>query len=609
MQATRNTYHHGGGSTARFSQTRASRPNRKVNFSIPAKRRRCLEVANDARQKSLSWLKHSIALSVGALCATLTFAQTLNPWYLHEMPSVERVMKDTQAGDPVETAARHMGAFLQLKKIIEDAAGPRFFSRTNGLTPDELRIRQDYYTAYYQISQSRPEYKALSAMRGYDISPQFRDELFHRYFSAAFLAEYQNANAAANARTQARLAADRAAAQASLAASGGVNPPRYAPPQASAAQPAAKISTFDRVAAEKWIREGTAAREKKDYSTAAADFQRAIAADPRVAESYVNLGLVYYELEQYEKAKEEFETYITLDTPDPKPDEPAAYILLGGSDEKLKKWAEAADAFRNAIRLNPEPGLLYKARGELGKMLYIAQDYPAAITELKAALGFKPDDPDAKEILHQAEEAEAKSKAGAGATTNSKTTAAPVGPGRREYQAGNAALDQKDYRSAIANYQRAVALDPKFANAYLGLGIAFYDIDQFNNAGQALQHAVSLKPDDPDTRYWLGRTDYSLKEYEQAAANLREAVRLNPADAGSWSYLGLTYYFTFQFPQAEQAIQQELRLEPNEPSLYLLGLVYVQVGKKAEALDVYKRLLTADKDDAQKLSEAISKLK
>jgi tetratricopeptide (TPR) repeat protein len=580
---------------------------RKVNFLIPAKRRRCLEVANDTRLKSVSWLKHAIALSVGPLCATLTFAQTLNPWYLHEMPSVERVMKDTQAADPVETAARQMGAFLQLKKIIEDAAGPRFFSRTNGLTPDELRIRQDYYTAYYQISQSRPEYKALSAMRGYDISPQFRDELFHRYFSAAFLAEYQNANGAANARTQARLAADRAAAQASLAASGGVNPPRYAPPQPAAAHPTPKIATFVRADAEKWIREGTAARDKKDYATAAADFQRAIAADPRVVESYVNLGLVYYDQGQYEKAKEELQTYLTLDTPDPKPDAPAAYILLGGSDEKLKKWPEAADAFRNAIRLNPEPGLMYKARGELGKMLYIAQDYPAAIVELKAALSFKPDDPDAKEILHQAEEAEAKSKVAA--SPNSKTTAAPVGPGRREYQAGNAALDQKDYRSAIANYQRAIALDPKFANAYLGLGIAFYDIDQFNNAGQALQHAVGLKPDDPDTRYWLGRTAYSLKEYEQAAANLREAVRLNPADAGSWSYLGLTYYFTFQFPQAEQAIQQELRLQPNEPSLYLLGLVYVQVGKKAEALDVYKRLLTADKDDAQKLSEAISKLK
>jgi tetratricopeptide (TPR) repeat protein len=569
-------------------------------------------VANDTRLKSSPWLKHTIAWSAGALFATLTFAQTLNPWYLHEMPSVERVMKDVQGSDPVETVARQMGAFLQLKKIIEDAAGPRFFSRTNGLTPDELRIRQDYYTAYFQISQSRPEYKVLSAMRGYDISPEFRDELFHRYFSAAFLAEYQNANAAANARTEARLAADRAAAQASLAASGGVNPPRYALPQAPAAQPSAKIATFDRAAAEKWIRDGNAARDKKDYSTAVADFQQAIKADPRVVEAHAGLGLVFYYQDQYEKAKEEFETYVTLDTPDPKPDESAVYILLGATDEKLKRWEEAAAAFRDAIRRNPEPALMFTAHAGLGRALYVMLQYTPAIAELKEAVRLKPEDADTKEFLRLAEEAQAKAKGGTGTTPSSKTTAAPaapVGPGRQEYQAGNAALDRKDYRSAIANYQRAVTLDPKFANAYVGLGVAFYDIDEFHNSAQALEHAVGLKPDDTDTRYWLGRALYSLKEYERAAAHFKEAVRLNPDDSASWSYLGLSYYSTFQFPQAAQAIQQELRLKPNEPSLYLLGLVYVQMGEKAEALDVQRRLVTADKDDAQRLSEAISKLK
>ncbi len=566
-------------------------------------------MAKSTRLKSAIWLKHVIAFSAGALCATLTFAQTLNPWYMHEMPSVERVMKDTQAGDPVETAARQMGAFLQLKKIIEDAAGPRFFSRTNGLTPDELRIRQGYYTAYYQISQSKPEYKTLSAMRGYDISPQFRDELFHRYFSAAFLAEYQNANEAANARTQARLAADRAAAQASIAASGGVNPPRYAPPQPPAAQPTEKIASFVRADAEKWIRDGTAARDKKDYSTAVADFQQAIKADPRVVEGYLGLGLAYYDQEQYEKAKDAFETYVTLDIPDPKPDEPAAYILMGASYEKLKRWDEAADAFREAIRQNPEPGLMFKAHAELGKMLYILLQFPQATAELKEAIRLQPEDAETKGFLRLVAEAEAKSNAGAGANSNSKSAAAPALPGRREYQAGNAALDRKDYRSAIANYQRAVALDPKFANAYLGLGTAFYNIDQFQNALQALERAVGLKADDADTRYWLGRTYYSLKEYEKAVPHFKEAVRLNPDDSGSWSYLGLAYYSTFQFAQAEQAIQQEMRLKPSEPSLYLLGLVYVQMGKKAEALEVYKRLATADKDDAKQLSEAISKLK
>ena len=100
------------------------------------------------------------------LAAGSAAAQNLNPAYLKELPSVDRVMNDMKTSDPAETAARQMGALLQLKKMIEDAAGPRFFSRTTGLTPDETRLRQQYYTAYYQLSQSKPELKGLNALRG-----------------------------------------------------------------------------------------------------------------------------------------------------------------------------------------------------------------------------------------------------------------------------------------------------------------------------------------------------------------------------------------------------------------------------------------------------------
>jgi hypothetical protein len=143
-------------------------------------------------------------------------AQALNPAYLREMPPVERVLSDQQTADTAETAARQMGALLQLKKMIEDAAGPRFFDRRTGLTSDESRICQEYYTAYYRISQSKEEYKKFTAMRGYDIDPRVRDELFKRYFSPAFRAQAENANAAAKGRTQARLQADKQAAEAMM---------------------------------------------------------------------------------------------------------------------------------------------------------------------------------------------------------------------------------------------------------------------------------------------------------------------------------------------------------------------------------------------------------
>lgn len=129
------------------------------------------------------------------------FAQATNPPYIAEMPSVDAVMKAMQASDPDETAARQMGAFWQLKTMIEDIAGPRYYRP--GLTPEELKLRQAYYTAYVQISNSKPQYKSFVAMRGYDISPKFRSELFQKVFPPAFSAEYPKLVAQANAQNQA----------------------------------------------------------------------------------------------------------------------------------------------------------------------------------------------------------------------------------------------------------------------------------------------------------------------------------------------------------------------------------------------------------------------
>lgn len=96
-------------------------------------------------------------------------AQATDPSYIAEMPSVERVMKAMQASDPDETAARQMGAFSQLKAMIEELAGPRY--NKPGLTPDEAKLRQAYYTAYYQISQSKPQYKSFVARQHSPVSP------------------------------------------------------------------------------------------------------------------------------------------------------------------------------------------------------------------------------------------------------------------------------------------------------------------------------------------------------------------------------------------------------------------------------------------------------
>jgi hypothetical protein len=138
---------------------------------------------------------------LGTLYASRLPAQTTNPPYIGEMPTVDALMKAMQAGDPDETAARQMGAFWQLKTMIEELAGPRYYKP--GLTPEEAKLHQAYYTAYFQISNSKPQYKSFVAMRGYDINPKFRNELIQKLFPPAFSAEYPKLMAQANAQTQA----------------------------------------------------------------------------------------------------------------------------------------------------------------------------------------------------------------------------------------------------------------------------------------------------------------------------------------------------------------------------------------------------------------------
>jgi hypothetical protein len=94
-------------------------------------------------------------------------------------------MQAMRTSDPDETAARQMAAFTHLKNMIEKLAGPRF--PKNQLTPEENKLRQAYYTAYWQIAKSKPQYGAFTAMRGLDIDISSATKSFKSAFRPASL--------------------------------------------------------------------------------------------------------------------------------------------------------------------------------------------------------------------------------------------------------------------------------------------------------------------------------------------------------------------------------------------------------------------------------------
>ena len=141
--------------------------------------------------------------------------QALNPPYLSELPSVDRVMSAMQVADPRETALRQMGAFYQLIEIIKALSCSREF---RGFTPDEGRIIGAYDLAHYNVAQAADKSFPGPAGRSNKFSeqtpyrfgrwdPRFGVEgiqTFKTFLSAGLKAEFDKIIQGDNARRAAR---------------------------------------------------------------------------------------------------------------------------------------------------------------------------------------------------------------------------------------------------------------------------------------------------------------------------------------------------------------------------------------------------------------------
>ena len=134
----------------------------------------------------------------------------LNPAYLAEFPSPDRVTKEMQGKDASDTLNRQMGAMEQLKRMVRDAAGPRQFRE---MTPDEGRLIGEYSYAYDRLSKM-PGAPRLS---DFDVDPRFRAELFERFHMNQVRAQIQQSDAQFAARHQQVVQAEQQQMQAAQA--------------------------------------------------------------------------------------------------------------------------------------------------------------------------------------------------------------------------------------------------------------------------------------------------------------------------------------------------------------------------------------------------------
>jgi len=91
---------------------------------------------------------------------------------------------------------------------------------------------------------------------------------------------------------------------------------------------------------------------------------------------------------------------------------------------------------------------------------------------------------------------------------------------------GNTYSDLKEYQKAIADYTKAIDINPRYAKAYYNRGNAYYDLKKYQRAIAYYTRAIDINPQYADAYVNRGIVYKGLKEYQKAKEDYKKAANI-----------------------------------------------------------------------------------
>jgi tetratricopeptide (TPR) repeat protein len=184
---------------------------------------------------------------------------------------------------------------------------------------------------------------------------------------------------------------------------------------------------------------------------------------------------------------------------------------------------------------------------------------------------------------------------------------------------GDIYMARKMYREAVDMYRQSPD-SPVIANK---VGIAFHQMLQFNLAKKNYERAVRLDPKYAEAINNLGTVYYAEKNYKKAITYYKRSLRYSGNAASVYSNLGAAYFARKDYKRASENYEHALKLDPDvfehrggfgtlmqertitELALFHLYLAktYAKNGANERALIYLRKALEEGIKDRQKLPE------
>jgi tetratricopeptide (TPR) repeat protein len=160
------------------------------------------------------------------------------------------------------------------------------------------------------------------------------------------------------------------------------------------------------------------------------------------------------------------------------------------------------------------------------------------------------------------------------------------------FRQGIEALHSGQIEAAADAFTQSAHLAPRFAAAYLNLGLVREQQGRHQDAITALQRAIVIQPNLRGANLFLGIAEYRLNHLDEAAKALTAETRANPTDAKAWMWLGIDLLAAKRVEDAAEALNKAAKLAPDDLDiLYHRGRALLLLSRQS-----YEHMFKVDPD-------------
>lgn len=149
---------------------------------------------------------------------------------------------------------------------------------------------------------------------------------------------------------------------------------------------------------------------------------------------------------------------------------------------------------------------------------------------------------------------------------------------------GVAYMERQEQKNALAEFQKAYALDPELYTARLNQAIALLNLQHFPLAGSILNESAKREPKNPRVWYNLGLLEKSEGHADASVADFERVAAIDPDDADTQYFLGQDYMALHEYPKAIAAFERALEINRFHVSAeFALAQAYQRSGETPRA--------------------------